>query len=144
MAILAYYIRDWRYLAGVLALPTAVGFFLPLFMDESARWLISQNRIKEADDVLYKIARANKKVNILLSYLAQFIRNFNFIFITLIKSFRGLQANGLKAGDLDDQGPQAGVSDLFKTPRVRARTFNLFYQVYSLFNLSILSGLLLI
>ena len=62
MAILAYYIRDWRYLAGVLALPTAVGFTLPLFMDESARWLISQNRIKEADDVLYKIARTNKKV----------------------------------------------------------------------------------
>ena len=50
----------------------------------------------------------------------------------MFQSFRGLQANGLKAGDMDDQGPQAGVSDLFKTPRVRARTLNLFYQVHFL------------
>ena len=62
LAILGYYIRDWRWLGAVLALPTAIGFFIPMFMDESARWLISQNRFKEADVVLKKIAAANGKV----------------------------------------------------------------------------------
>jgi len=64
LAILGYYIKSWRVLGAILALPTAIGFFVPIFMDESARWLICQNRLKEADAVLHKIAKQNGKVNI--------------------------------------------------------------------------------
>lgn len=109
LAILGYYIKSWRVLGAILALPTAIGFFVPIFMDESARWLICQNRLKEADAVLHKIAKQNGK------------------------SFRGLEFHGFTETDEDKtEKPDNGVMGLFRTPRMRLRTLNLFYQWFML------------
>lgn len=107
LAILAYYIRDWRWLGAVLALPTAVGFFVPMFMDESARWLILNNRKEEAIAVLNKIAKTNGK------------------------SFKGL-GDDAGSDEKDSVETKTGMTDLFKTPRIRARTLNLFFQWFML------------
>ena len=62
LAILGHYVKNWRWLGVILALPTAIGFAVPLFMDESARWLITQNRLEDADNVLHKMAKQNGRV----------------------------------------------------------------------------------
>jgi len=59
LALIGYYVADWRYISMILAIPTATGFFIPCILDESARWLISKKRINEADTVLHKIANQN-------------------------------------------------------------------------------------
>ena len=59
LALIGYYVADWRYISMILAIPTATGFFIPCILDESSRWLISKKRINEADTVLHKIAAQN-------------------------------------------------------------------------------------
>ena len=75
-------------------------------MDESTRWLISMKRIDEAEQILNKIANTNGQ------------------------EFRGLAAHGVtKENCADEPQEEAGFMDFFRTPRMRARTLNLFYQV---------------
>ena len=54
-----YYIRqahlgpnDWRYMLGVMALPSALFFLLLFFTPQSPRWLVAKGRIDEARTVL--------------------------------------------------------------------------------------------
>ena len=83
LAIIGYYVPYWRYVSIILcrgsilyfrietllellrprliAIPTIIGFFIPCFMDESARWLISMKRIEQAEQVLNKIATTNNQ-----------------------------------------------------------------------------------
>ncbi|PIK50849.1 putative organic cation transporter protein-like [Apostichopus japonicus] len=61
LAILAYFIRDWRVLnlvvAGLLCLFPFTIFFVP----ESPRWLISNNKCDKAEKIIYQAAKGNKK-----------------------------------------------------------------------------------
>ena len=107
LAIIGYYVPYWRTVSIILSIPTAIGFAIPFFMDESARWLVSMKRIDEAEAILHKIARVNGQ------------------------EFRGLESHGVTKDACDDDEPQAeaGFMSFFRTPRMRARTLNLFYQV---------------
>lgn len=45
---------EWRWMFGVEAFPAALFFFLLFVTPRSPRWLITQRRVEEARDVLYK------------------------------------------------------------------------------------------
>ncbi|XP_061107892.1 solute carrier family 22 member 4-like [Conger conger] len=59
LPLFAYFIRSWRILLLVLALP---GFlYMPLwwFIPESPRWLLAEGRLKEAEDIVRAAAEKN-------------------------------------------------------------------------------------
>ena len=54
----------------------------------------------------------------------------NFSAWLFIQTFKGLESHGVTEGQAADTPAESGkFSDFFRTPRMRARTLNLFYQV---------------
>jgi sugar porter (SP) family MFS transporter len=49
----------WRWMLGIVAVPSALFFILALIIPESPRWLVKRNLIKEARDVLALCGRVN-------------------------------------------------------------------------------------
>ncbi|NXT26176.1 S22FL protein, partial [Syrrhaptes paradoxus] len=58
-ALLGYCVREWRYLALVSNTPGVIFFLLSFMLPESPRWLYSQGKTVEAEDVLQYIALGN-------------------------------------------------------------------------------------
>ncbi|KAG4065765.1 hypothetical protein HA402_012443 [Bradysia odoriphaga] len=61
MPWIAYGVSDWRILSIVLSAPLVLAIFTPWIVPESARWLLSQNRIEKATKIIHKFERINKK-----------------------------------------------------------------------------------
>lgn len=49
----------WRWMLGIVAVPSFIFFCLSFIIPESPRWLVKHNRIKEARDVLAHCGRTN-------------------------------------------------------------------------------------
>ncbi|CAG5112629.1 Oidioi.mRNA.OKI2018_I69.chr2.g6822.t1.cds [Oikopleura dioica] len=62
LAPIGNYIKDFRTVSWVLAIPSA--FALPLYfiIDESVQWLLGKRRIDDAEKIVLKAADGNKKV----------------------------------------------------------------------------------
>ncbi|XP_054238488.1 solute carrier family 22 member 15-like isoform X3 [Indicator indicator] len=60
-ALLGYCVREWRYLAFVSNSPGVIFLLLSFMLPESPRWLYSQGKMAEAEDVLQYIALGNGK-----------------------------------------------------------------------------------
>ncbi|XP_063591453.1 organic cation transporter protein-like [Penaeus indicus] len=58
--MMAYFIRDWRWLQLAVSLPTLLVFPFLYMLDESPRWLIVRGHHEKALKVLQKAARWNK------------------------------------------------------------------------------------
>ncbi|XP_059912810.1 organic cation/carnitine transporter 2 isoform X2 [Gadus macrocephalus] len=60
LPLLAYYIRDWRMLLLTFHAPTVLFALFWWFIPESPRWLLSQGRVEEAEDIIRQAAKKNK------------------------------------------------------------------------------------
>ncbi|XP_021947049.2 organic cation transporter protein [Folsomia candida] len=58
---LAVWIRNWRVYGLVISLPMLLGLSAIFLVPESARWLLSKGRTKEATDILRSFAKVNRK-----------------------------------------------------------------------------------
>ncbi|XP_025779918.1 solute carrier family 22 member 4 isoform X2 [Puma concolor] len=61
LPLFAYFIRDWRMLLLALTVPGVLCIPLWWFIPESPRWLISQRRFIEAENIIQKAAKMNNK-----------------------------------------------------------------------------------
>lgn len=109
LAILAYFIRDWRVLNLVIACPICLFLLTIPFVPESPRWLISRNRCDKAEKIILKAAKGNNKEDQLPEKFMQELK----------------KAEEMVKGS-DERSPS--VIDLFRTPHLRLATFNLMYN----------------
>lgn len=102
-AMLAYLIPDWRILQITMTLPALL--FIPYYwiVPESSRWLIAKKRGQEAKVNLIKAAKVNKK-EVSDEILEQAVE---------LPSKESIDSNFL---------------DLFRTPNLRKKTINLFFN----------------
>lgn len=61
IALLAYLIRDWRKLSMITSAPGLLLFIFWILVPESVRWLTTHKRTGEAEKLLKRVAKTNKK-----------------------------------------------------------------------------------
>ncbi|CAF1263887.1 unnamed protein product, partial [Adineta ricciae] len=106
LSFFAYFIREWRRLTLALSLFTAPFVFLHFVIPESPRWLLSKGRYKQAEILLRKIAKTNKK---------------SFDDAACRRMFADLE----KSHDSNDR---TGVLSLFRSKIMLIISLNLFFQ----------------
>ncbi|XP_035035385.1 solute carrier family 22 member 7a [Hippoglossus stenolepis] len=61
LAVLAYFIRDWRHLTLAVTAPCIIAIISWWWLPESARWLLANGRVEEAQKYLVQCATMNGK-----------------------------------------------------------------------------------
>ncbi|KAM7426950.1 hypothetical protein ABFA07_021831 [Porites harrisoni] len=127
LSLLAYLIRDWRYLMLTVSLPGLPLLLCWWIIPESPRWLIAKNRLDEAHELLMKYARKNR-VNVDSEDLHHAIQEF--------KKGEDKNRNQFRK--------TYGILDMFRTPKLRKRTvicgFNWFANGLVYFGISLNVG----
>ncbi|XP_008103110.1 solute carrier family 22 member 7 [Anolis carolinensis] len=59
LALIAYFVRDWRWLLFAVTLPCFVGIASLWWLSESARWLLTKGRLEQAHKELQRCAKMN-------------------------------------------------------------------------------------
>lgn len=107
-----YLIRDWQILTGIMYSPMYIILIIgnPWFVSESPRWLLSKNRLEEAEQVIRRAYKLNgktselpEKLDILLNEIYQ--RDFDGNSMTIIDRFKSL----LKSKDMRLLAAQQGI-----------------------------------
>lgn len=96
-------LSNWRHLAIVTSVPLALALLTPLFVPESARWLVSQNKTEKAIGILQRFAKINKK-----TIAPEVYTEFSQTCERLAKE--------------EEANSNYSILDLFRTPRLRSIT----------------------
>lgn len=106
LAGIVYVVRDWRLLSLAVSLPLLLLFSCLSILPESPRWLIAVGQYRRAAKILKTIGRVNGK-KIPPDYVVRLQKHLsrNETFTTYFDSERTY-----------------GITDLFKTPNLRAKT----------------------
>nr|XP_056709625.1 solute carrier family 22 member 7-like [Euleptes europaea] len=59
LALIAYLVRDWRWLLLAVTLPCVLGIISMWWLSESARWLLAKGKLKQAHKNLQQCAKMN-------------------------------------------------------------------------------------
>ncbi|XP_048514290.1 organic cation transporter protein-like [Athalia rosae] len=100
---LAFYLADWKTFAVATSAPLAFAIVTPLVVPESVRWLVCQGRIDEAVEIMRRIERVNK------ADVPEW-------------TYSDFKEDAKKLKDMMVEEDECGVSDLFRTPRLRRFT----------------------
>ncbi|KAL1452485.1 hypothetical protein WDU94_006713 [Cyamophila willieti] len=100
---IAYFTKNWQLLTIITSMTLLIGAVVLFIVPESARWLVSEERIDEAIVIMKKFEKVNKK-------------NFDPIIYDRLRQTAHREA--LKHKEHKDYT----VLDLFKTPRLRKNT----------------------
>ncbi|XP_033115700.1 organic cation transporter protein-like, partial [Anneissia japonica] len=106
LALLAFLIREWRYLQLAITLPLVLYFLMIPFIPESVRWLISKNRLEEAEKIIRDCAETNKVYNLPDKLFEE----------------------GTRKNEKEDIQINYTMIDLFRTPNMRLKTINVLYN----------------
>jgi len=121
--VMAYFIRDWRYLQVAVTLPSICILAFKWYLPDSIRWLVSKGRTEEAMDIVRDIAKTNNKP--IIEEYVDFIVN-------------------RKVTEIETSSKTKTTLDLLRTPNMRARSLNLFFAWMSVtfmyYGLSFMSG----
>nr|XP_057942234.1 solute carrier family 22 member 7-like [Doryrhamphus excisus] len=98
LAVLAYLVRDWRYLTAAVTTPAFLGIICAWIIPESARWLLGQGNASRAHFYLSECAKVNHR--------EQFMDHLN-------------PENLSKVIIADNENKKYSVLDLVRTPRMR-------------------------
>ncbi|KAL1006168.1 hypothetical protein UPYG_G00068770 [Umbra pygmaea] len=94
LALLAYFIRDWRYLMLVVTSPCIAAIISWWWIPESARWLLANGKVEEAKKYLVQCAKMNgnygyaAKINTetLSKVSVSKVANKNYSYLDLVKT----------------------------------------------------------
>lgn len=110
---IVWLVRDWFYIQLIATLPFFFLISIYWLVPESPRWLLSQNRLEEAEISVEKCLRSN---NIKIAHLRE----------TLL-----ILSENMKNKIGKEQEHRPNILDLFKTPNMRRKTLILCYAWFS-------------
>lgn len=106
LAVVVYYVRDWRFLSLAVSLPLLMLFSCFFILPESPRWLVATGNYRRAAKVMKSMARLNRK---------PIPDNYEDV-------LRHHFQTALTKGDATTKPQSYGIIDLFRTPNMRAKT----------------------
>uniref|UniRef100_A0A183BV92 histone acetyltransferase n=1 Tax=Globodera pallida TaxID=36090 RepID=A0A183BV92_GLOPA len=116
LGLLAYFVRDYQYLHAFIAVFAAVFLSYWWVVPESARWLVSQKRYAEADQILRNAARINKR-QMPEKWWDDLDEEVN----------RGEQRENASDGGEKRAIRKHNFTDLLRTPKIRRISFTAFF-----------------
>ncbi|XP_028045997.1 organic cation transporter 1 isoform X2 [Monomorium pharaonis] len=127
LALLGYLLRHWYTLSLATSVPFILLFSYYWIIPESPRWLLSKNRIDEAEVIVQQMAKVNGK-----TVPPNFLRNME---IEILKRQR-VSCNGRNSNNsnIDVEGenrtppPSATPMDLITNPNIRKKFFILAFD----------------
>ncbi|XP_076175139.1 organic cation transporter 1 [Ptiloglossa arizonensis] len=126
LALLGYLLRNWFTLSLATSVPFVLLFSYYWIIPESPRWLLSKNRIDEAEVIVQRMAKINGK-----TVPSNFLRKME---VEILRR-QGISCNGTNSGDsetaeVEDRSPPPAATpmDLVRNPNIRKKFFILAFD----------------
>nr|XP_031845458.1 carcinine transporter-like [Nomia melanderi] len=126
LALLGYLLRHWFALSLATSVPFVLLFSYYWIIPESPRWLLSKNRIDEAEVIVQRMAKINGK-----TVPSNFLRKME---LEILRR-QGISCNGTNSGETEtvqaeDRSPPPAATpmDLVRNPNIRKKFFILAFD----------------